>query len=121
MEAVRDQFADYRKRYEAARRQEAEEQAKAQRQGRMNKQIARAQEELDVFNAEIERERKRFREALHVINLLTENKTKAVTIGSSAHQRCMAASAIIKEVEDGAEALKARRRRWEEELERLKE
>ncbi len=71
--------------------------------------IASAQTELEKLNATIASEQARWREALATINRLTVNKTKPVVEGSPQYHQCMAASQIIHEVEQGAQALKDRK------------
>lgn len=76
-------------------------------------ELAGAKADLAAVNSRIESERKRFSDALQLINTETKNKTVPVKQGSPAYHRCMEASRIIKEVETGAAELKAEKARLE--------
>lgn len=76
-------------------------------------ELAGAKADLAAVNSRIESERKRFSDALQLINSETKNKTVPVKEGSPAYHRCMEASRIIKEVETGAAELKAEKARLE--------
>lgn len=71
--------------------------------------LAAAKAELEKVTSTIESERQRWLEALATINRLTVNKTRPVREGSPQYQECMAASQVIQEVEQGAQALKDRK------------
>lgn len=71
--------------------------------------LAAARAELETVTSTIESERARWRESLALINRLTLNKTKPVVEGSPAYHQCLAASKVIHEVEQGAQALKDRK------------
>lgn len=71
-------------------------------------------EKLAATEEKIQIERKRWRDALAVINKLTNNKRTPVREGSVEYHRCLAASQIIQEVEAGAPVLKAEKARLEE-------
>jgi hypothetical protein len=75
--------------------------------------LANARADLAAVNSKIESERKRYSDALQVINTLTNNKTVPVKEGSPAYHRCMEASRIIGEVGKGAPDLKAEKARLE--------
>lgn len=71
--------------------------------------LAVAKSELEKVSATIASEQSRWREALATINRLTVNKTRPVREGSPQYHECMAASKVIHEVEQGAQALKDRK------------
>jgi hypothetical protein len=71
--------------------------------------LAAAKAELEKVSSTITSEQARWREALATINRLTVNKTRPVREGSPQYHDCMAASKVIHEVEQGAQALKDRK------------
>ena len=82
-------------------------------------QLREERAKLDRVNGKIESERKRWSEALNVINTLTNNKRTAVKEGTPAFFKCQAASEVIKEVEANAEALKADKANAEKTIQEL--
>ncbi|BCU76405.1 hypothetical protein [Luteolibacter sp. LG18] len=75
--------------------------------------LATAKSELAALETRMESERKRYSDALALINRETANKTKAVTQGSAAYYRCLEASKIVQEVEGKAPEMKAEKARLE--------
>ncbi len=73
------------------------------------KSLAELKGELAALEVKIDAERKRFQDALNIINVLTNNKTRGVREGSIEYSRCQQASRIITEVEAGATDLKAKK------------
>jgi len=76
-------------------------------QGPLKERVARLKGELAGVEQEIESERVRWKNALAVINKLTNFKRTPVRQGSQEYYKCLAASKIIKEIEARAPALKA--------------
>ncbi len=83
--------------------------------------LAELKGELAAVNARIETERKRWREGVDTINRLTNYKRTPVREGSPEYHRCMAASRVINEVEQGAPALKQEKARLEAMIGELEE
>ena len=71
-----------------------------------SKEILEAQVKLAELHAKMDHDRKRYREALNVINTLTFNKTRPVVQGSPDYHRCAAADKIMADIEKSAPALK---------------
>jgi len=72
-------------------------------------QLVQLKNELADVENTINIERKRYQDALALINRLTNNKTRGVAQGSRQFYECQAASEIIQRVERGAPELKAKR------------
>jgi len=91
-----------------------ESQVKRPNKDSIDMNISDLKGDLAATDAKIQIERNRWRDALGVINKLTNNKKTPVSEGSVEYHKCLAASRIIQEVEAGAPALKAEKARLEE-------
>lgn len=74
---------------------------------------------LAEVNAKMDADRKRYNDALNVINTLTHNKRRPVREGSPEYHKCVAASNVIGEIERSAPALIEEKKKLEAVLEAL--
>jgi hypothetical protein len=81
--------------------------------------VADLKSELAAIEIRIQAERSRWQEAVNLINRLTNFKRTPVSEGSPQYHECMAASRVIKEVEEGAPALKGEKARLESMIQTL--
>lgn len=78
-----------------------------------SKKIIESKLALAELHARMDADRARYRDALNVINTLTDNKRRPVVEGSPAYHQCVAASKIITEIEKSAPELKAEEKKLE--------
>jgi hypothetical protein len=81
--------------------------------GSLRLKVAELQGSLAVVDSKIEFERKRWQDANATINALTNNRTLPVRRNSSQHVQMYQAQLIMKQVEEGAQALKEEKARLE--------
>lgn len=86
-----------------------------------SERILEAKVRLAEIESLIESERKRYQDALALINKLTNNKRTPVVQGAHAHRQCMAASNLMGEIEQKAPQMKAEKAKLEATLEALGE